>query len=135
MVDLRKVIFRALKGDPELQSLVGERIFQRGSTLDGIPPTDEVPYIVYNLGQGFVKGPSALKARQQGLQVWVHDEPGDYFRIDEILTRVKEVLEEVDAGAPIGFLEIRQFETSQDLWDNLLKHLVRYSRLGATLTQ
>lgn len=133
-MDLRKVIFRALKGDPELHDLVGDRIFQRGSTPDGIPPTEVVPYIVYNLGQGFNKGPSALRARTQSLQVWVHDEPGDYYRIDTILERAKVVLEAVDAGDPVGFLEIRHVETSQDLWDNLLKHLVRYSRLGATLT-
>ena len=135
MIDLRKVIFGALKGDPELQALVGDRIFQRGSTLDGVPPTEQVPYIVYNLGQAFNKGPSALRALSQGLQVWVHDEPGDYHRIDTILARVKVVLEGVEAGDPVGFLEIRHFETSMDLWDNLLKHLVRYSRLGATLTQ
>lgn len=135
MIDLRKIVFRALKADPELAELVGDRIYQRGSTLEGIPPTDTVPYIVYNLGLSFPKGPSALRARTQSLQVWVHDEPGDYFRIDQILTRVKVVLESIDAGQEDGFLEIRFVEASQDLWDNLLKHLVRYSRHGATLTQ
>ena len=135
MVDLRQVVFRALKEDPVIQSFVSDRIFQRGSTLDGIPPTKVTPYIVYNLAQGFPKGPSSLRARMQNLQVWVHDEPGDYYKIDQILARVKLVLEGVNAGEQVGFLEIRHIETSQDLWDNLLKHLIRYSRLGATLTQ
>lgn len=134
-MDLRKIVFQALMADTELQDMVEGRIYQRGSTIDGIPPTTITPYIVYNMGQGFPKGPSVLKARTQSLQVWVHDEPGDYYKIDQILARVKVVLEAVEAGEEVGFLDIRHVETSQDLWDNLLKHLIRYSRLGATVTQ
>jgi len=132
MVDLRKVVFRALREDADLADLVGTRIIQRSSTIEQ-PPT-QVPYIVYNLGNRYNKGPSRLKASVQGIQVWVHDEPGDYFRIDQILQRVKVVLEELPEGTPDGFLGIRHLETSQDLWDDLLKHIVRNTRLQATLT-
>jgi hypothetical protein len=132
MVDLRKVVFRALKGDGELNELIQGRIYQRSATVE--QPPGQVPYVVYFLGQIFNKGPSALRATTQGIQVWVHDEPGDYFTIDQILSRVKDVLEAVPEGNPVGFLGIRHAETSQDLWDDLLKHIVRFGRYDATLT-
>lgn len=134
MIDLRKVVFQSLRADPKITELVGDRIWQRGSTVDGIPP-EKVPYIVYNFGERFGAGPSALRASRQSVQVWVHDEPGDYYVIDQILAQVKLVLEAVEAGDPDGFLEIRLLETSPDIWDDLVKHIIRFSRLQATLSQ
>jgi hypothetical protein len=134
MIDIRKVVFRALRADPEITSLVGDRIWQRGSTPDGIPP-GETPYIVYHMGERFGAGPSALRASRQTVQVWVHDEPGDYYVIDQILARVKFVLEAVEAGNPHGFLEIRFLQTGPDLWDDLVKQIVRFSRLQATMSE
>ena len=134
MIDIRKVVFQALRSDPELSTLIGDRIWMRGSTVDGIPQT-ETPYIVYNFNGRFRTGPSALKATRHTIQVWVHDDPGDYFRIDQILDRVRAALESVEAGNPVGFLEIRFFETGPDIWDDLVKHIVRYSRLQATTSE
>lgn len=134
MVDLRKVVFRALKDDPELSTFVEGRIFQRSSLEEGVPPS-QVPYIVYHFDESFNTGPSKIKARQQYVRVWVHDKTGDYFQIDEILDRVKIILEHIEEGDPAGFLGIRHVGSSSDLWDNLTKHIVRYSRYSATLSQ
>lgn len=134
MVDLRMVVFRALKGDPELETLVGDRIFQRSSMQEEIPPA-EIPYIVYHLNESFGAGPSILKAQRQGVQVWVHDRTGDYFRIDQILARVKKILEHIPEGNPAGFLGIRHLQFSPDLWDDLTKHIVRYGRFSATMSE
>jgi hypothetical protein len=133
-MDLRKVVFRALKADPELASLVENRIFQRSSMEEGVPPA-QIPYIVYNFGESFTIGPSMLKAQRQTVMVWVHDKTGDYFRIDEILERVKVILEHIKEGDPDGFLGIRFLQTSPDLWDDLTKHIVRYGRYAATMSQ
>jgi hypothetical protein len=133
-MDLRKVVFRALKGDSELQSLIADRIFQRSSLEEGVPPA-QIPYIVYHFSESFGTGPSILKAQRQTVQVWVHDKTGDYFRIDEILGRVKIILEHIEEGDPAGFLGIRQTGLSPDLWDNLTKHIVRYGRYAATMSE
>jgi len=134
MLDLRKVVFRALKGDSQLASLVQDRIFQRSSLEEGIPP-QQIPYIVYHMNESFGVGPTIIKAQRQSVQVWVHDVTGDYFRIDEILDRVKVVLEHLPEGNPAGFLGIRHLQYSPDLWDDLTKHIVRYGRFAATMTQ
>jgi hypothetical protein len=134
MIDLRKVVFRALKNDSELDTLVQGRIFQRSSLEEGVPPS-QVPYIVYNLAESFGTGPSILKAQRQVVQVWVHDSPGDYFQIDGILEQVKNILEHVREGNPVGFLGIRHLQTSPDLWDNLTKHIVRFGRYSATMSE
>jgi hypothetical protein len=134
MIDLRQVVFRALRGDETIAEIVEDRIWQRGSTPEGVPPS-ETPYNVYNFNESFGVAPSALRAQRQMLQVWVHDEPGDYHVIDQILARVKVALEAVAAGNPHGFLEIRHIQNGPDLWDDLVKHIVRYSRLQATLTE
>lgn len=134
MLDIRKVVFRALHDDPELAVLVGGRIFQRSSMEEGIPPR-QIPYIVYHMGESFGTGPSVIKAQRQTVQVWVHDRTGDYFRIDEVLDRVKMVLEHVPEGEPEGFLGIRHLQYSPDLWDDLTKHIVRYGRFSATMSQ
>ena len=133
-MDLRKVVFRALKNDPELDTLVDGRIFQRSSLQEGIPPT-QIPYIVYHMNESFGVGPSIIKAQRQTVQVWVHDETGDYFRIDEILGRVKVVFEHLPEGTPAGFLGIRHLQYSPDLWDDLTKHIVRYGRFAVTMSQ
>jgi hypothetical protein len=134
MLDLRKVVFQALKGDPDLSELVEDRIFQRSSLEEGVPPA-QIPYIVYHFGESFGTGPTIIKAQRQTVQVWVHDRAGDYFRIDEILDRVKVVLEHIEEGDPDGFLGIRHLQTSPDLWDDLTKHIVRYGRYAATMSQ
>lgn len=134
MLDLRKVVFRALKNDPSLNGLVDGRIYQRSSMEEGVPP-GQIPYVVYNLGESFILRPSVIKAQRQTVQVWVHDQTGDYYRIDQILDRVKFILEHIQEGNPPGFLGIRLLQHSPDLWDNLTKHIVRYGRYAVTMSQ
>jgi hypothetical protein len=132
--DLRAVVFQALRGDSELQTLVAERIVQRGSwENDGDAIPDKLPYLVYALSDEASHGPSAMKATRRYLMVWAHDEQGDYYRIDQILERAKAVLHGVDHFG--AFMEIRFLGKSPDLYDDMLKHLVRYSRFYATLTE
>ena len=133
-MDLRKLVFQALRHDSELETFIGNRIYQRGSLIDGIPPDDNtLPYLVYHFSNEGGKGPSAIRATTRTVQVWAHDEVGDYFRIDAILDRVKIVLEAEEHRQ--HFMELRFAEKSPDLWDDLLKHLVRYSRFQAVLTE
>jgi len=136
--DLRAIVFQALREDPQLAARVGDRIIQRASwdVEDGTvePRPSEVPYLVYAMSDESTIGPSAMNATRRYLMVWAHDLPGDYgINIDPILDRVKEVLVAVEQQGK--FMEIRFLGKSPDLYDDMLKHITRYSRFHATLTE
>jgi hypothetical protein len=134
LTDLRALVFRAICDDPAIAAAVGERIVQRGSWDEGgIAAPTELPYIVYSMSDESVTGPSAMHATRRYLMVWAHDDLGDYFRIDQILDQVKEVLTSVEHQD--SFMDIRFLGKSPDLYDDIQKHLVRYSRFYATLTE
>jgi len=136
--DLRAIVFQALRADSEIEALVGDRIIQRASwnvedsTVE--PPPEATPYLVYAMSDESPTGPSAMKATRRYLMVWAHDTPGDYgIAIDPLLERVKQVLHAVEHCET--FMEIRFLGKSPDLYDDMLKHIVRYSRFYATLTE
>lgn len=134
--DLRAIVFGALRADPFIASVVGDRIVQRGSwdAEDNTVEPIEVPYLVYAMSDEAQTGPSAMRATRRYLMVWAHDEPGDYgLNVDPLLDRVKEVL--VDVPQQGKFMDIRFLLKSPDLWDDMLKHIVRYDRFYATLTE
>lgn len=137
-IDLRAIIFQALRGDEEIAAIVGDRIIQRASwnVEDGTvePPPSEVPYLVYAMSDEATTGPSAMKATRRYFMVWAHDVAGDYgINIDPLLERVKTVLHAVEHQGT--FMEIRFLGKSPDVYDDMLKHIVRYSRFYATLTE
>ena len=132
--DLRAIIFQALRADPEIAAIVGDRIYQRGSWGDdGTPPTQDVPYLVYQMSDEAQSGPSILNATRRYFAVWAHDEIGDYYRIDALLDQIKIALTtEPQQGK---YMETRFLLKSPDLYDDMLKHIVRYGRFYATLTE
>lgn len=133
--DLRAIIFEAIRADAQIAEMVGDRIVQRGSwdPEDSTVTPLETPYLVYSMSDEAPTGPSAMNATRRYLMVWAHDLPGDYYRIDVILDRVKEVLHAVPHGGQ--FYEVRFLLKSPDLFDDLLKHIVRYSRFYAVLAE
>lgn len=133
--DLRKIIFQALRGDTELASFVDDRIVQRASwDQEGIAPPDELPYLVYAMSDEASTGPSVINATRRYIMLWAHDViDEDYWRIDQILDRAKEVLRSIPHQG--HFMEVRFLGKSPDLYDDMLKHLVRYGRFYATLTE
>lgn len=68
-----------------------DRVFQTGS-VDTNPVT---PFIVYRQSGHFPGVTKRSKVRQQSLEIWVHDEPGDYSRIDGILNRIEQTFDAV----------------------------------------
>jgi len=130
-LDLRALVYGSLKNDSVLTGFWADRIYQRSSMEYEVPPAQK-PFGIYYLDrENLVLQPSALKARALTVQVWVHDEPGDYYQVDQILDRAREVLEAIPQQDT--FLEFRLLFKSPDLYDDLLKTIVRYSRFGAIL--
>jgi hypothetical protein len=131
--DLRARVYGLLRHDPVLQTYWGDRIYQRSAMEFEVPPSQR-PFGVYHLDmEAPVFTPSALRARTRSVQVWVHDEPGDYHVIDQTLDRVRQVLEGAVHSGP--FLEMRLTLRSPDLFDDLLKTIMRYSRFDAVFTR
>lgn len=132
--DLRAIIFQALRADPIIAGHVSDRIVQRGSwDMKGQAPPEQLPYLVYNMSESVQSGPTSLRATQRYVQLWCHDEPGDYYRIDEILQQAKVVIEAIPQQDM--FMDARFINQSPDLFDDLLDHIVRYSRFFATLAE
>ena len=138
--DLRAIVFQALRADPEIGAAVSDRIIQRASPPSGVddqePPLAqlETPYLVYALSDDAPTGPSAMNASRRYIMVWVHDQPGDYGTfVDPLIHRTKPVMLAVPQQGKL--MEIRWLGNSPDLYDDLLKHIVRYSRFYATLTE
>jgi len=123
---MRKNIYDALVAWVPLDPLVGPRVFEASS----VDSHTMKPFIVIRMHTSFPVRP-AIGARHYA-QVWAHDEPGSYLKIDNIL---KEVRKAVEAAPPSGeFLEARWIETGVDLRDDGLETITRYCRFQLTQT-
>lgn len=86
---MRKTIYSLIKDvDP---SIPPERWHQMGSVDD----TPEKPFGVYRLSGTTPGVTRRSKSRVVRLEVWVHDTPGSYTRIDGVLNAVEGLLEAV----------------------------------------
>lgn len=95
--------------------------------MDAVP---DRPFVTYRMHTGFpLEG--GLGQREY-CQIWANDDPGDYLRIDDILTECRIALEALaHTGA---FLEARWIETGVDLKDSDMGTINRYIRLQFTGT-
>lgn len=80
--------------------------------------------------------PGLSTVNQRNLQVWVHDVPGDYTRVDRILRRVKTLLTTmfgVNAGDVDSWItQIDWKGDSDDLSDDEAVTFCRYSNFTVT---
>lgn len=121
---MRKIIFDALRLWAPLDALVGERIYEASS----VDAHTQKPFIVVRMHTGFPVRP-AIGGRHYA-QVWAHDHPGSYLKIDAILIECRRA---VEALPPSGdFLEARWIETGVDLRDDGFETITRYCRFQMT---
>ena len=118
-MNVRSWFFGLVDADATLDGLVGDRIYP-SNTVFTVPPT---PYMVYKVSSLTPRIATALNTQ---LQVWAHDEPGDYTTIDDILARVKEVLE--SQGNSGDFLSAEWLDGSEDGFDDATGTIMRYDR-------
>lgn len=123
---MRRIVYEALTGWAPLDPLVGQRIYE-ASSVDVHTPK---PFVVVRMHTGFPIRP-VIGGRHYA-QVWAHDNPGSYLRIDEILVECRRAIE---AHPPDGdFLEARWIETGVDLRDDGFETVTRYCRFQLTHT-
>lgn len=126
----RVIAFQAFRNTPDLVELVEDRI-KAASSVD---KQMKRPLIAIRAHTDFPPAGSSHGGRSFGrreyMQVWAHDDPGDYQRIDQILRLCRDALETVDPFD--DFLEAKWIETGVDLRDDRMESIMRYSRFQFT---
>lgn len=124
---MRELVYQTIANDTQLHAL--------GLTVDAVSSGDvdspaERPYVVLRWGEttpGVDKDTRRVNSRN--LVVWIHDQPGDYTRIDQILKRIRTVLIGLYAAqTSTGWLTGVDWTTdSSDLSDDVTGTIARTS--------
>lgn len=88
-MSMRMTVYEILAAATDLTDIVGDRILERGSAID-IPTR---PFLVQAWGVTAISNTTIRSARF--LDLYVHDERGDYGRIEEALAAAKLALKGV----------------------------------------
>jgi hypothetical protein len=119
--DLRETVVQSLTNNLSLKAIVDDRYFQSSSmAVEG-----DRPFVVVKLGlrsdRNWRQGPT-----DQLVDLWIHDDPGDYHNIDviaDLATQVYEALKNTKE-----FLEARFVSISSDLEDPDLGTIFKVAR-------
>jgi hypothetical protein len=128
---MRKTIM-SLLNEPTLTALVPGGWHQQGS-LDIAP---ERVFGTYRLRGSTQSVTSRSPSREVGLEVWVHDDPGSYLRIDDILKELERILDgvvHVSAAAGESISQTKFESRSPDLNDDGLRTICKmtsYTLIG-----
>lgn len=126
---MRQFIYEQLTGDPAIAAIVGDRVFQ-GESMDHAELTR--PFLVYRMGNetNELFSEDTQTPHREFFQVYIHDNPTDYMRIDDLAKLVKAVL--VSGPYPAyKILRVNYLETSRDLNDDVMRTILRYVRFQA----
>jgi len=95
------------------------------------------PFIVYGLGNNTnedLAEDTDHEAHRQFFQIWIHDDGGDFGRIDDIIEVVKRLL--TNASSPVDHVtQVRWLETSQEFNNETYNTLFRYVRFQAIISK
>ena len=127
----RVIANNAFRANAALMAIVSGRIREASS----VDKQSKRPLIVIRAHTGFPVGgfDGTSFGRREYLQVWAHDDPGDYQQIDEILRLCRVALEGVEAFD--DFFEAKWIETGVDLRDDRMESITRYTRFQFTFAR
>jgi hypothetical protein len=123
---VRQRVVQCLIDWAPLQPIVEDRVFEASAVVTQV----KRPFIVVRMHTGFPVE-RGIGGRHYA-QVWAHDAPGSYLRIDQILIEARKAIESLPHTGADGFLEARWIETGVDLKDDTLGTITRYSRYQLT---
>jgi hypothetical protein len=95
------------------------------------------PFIIYGLGNNTNEDLAEAddhEAHRQFLQIWVHDEGGDFSLIDDILEELKKLLIGA-SSAPDKVTMVRWLENSQEFNNETYNTIFRYARFQAIISK
>lgn len=110
---MRTLIYQWLSNDAGFTDIVEGGLYSDRS-LEVVPSVKPFCVLMY---EG--PNPGMSRVRQMTLRAWVHDEPGDYLRIEEALKYLRDLL---PTGLPrrqgdIWLMEAQWLGDSADLYD------------------
>lgn len=113
---MRGLIFQAIIGDATLNAL---GITDASSFAVDVDTPQTRPFLQLRWGRNDV-GLSQTEIGRRNLTIWVHDQPGDYTRIDQIVMRLRTLLPAlVGESNGLGYLMAVEWSgDSEDLADD-----------------
>lgn len=134
---MRTWLYQTLINAPTLQAVLEDSNLEdrvsQGESLDTRLITK--PFLVYTIGNSTNEHLSDYSlANRQFFTIFVHDEPADYTKIDDVVKVVKNLL--VGASDPASkVMIVRHLETSRDLDDQTMGTILRYIRFQAIMEE
>lgn len=126
----RTWFYQRMVNDVSLNTDIGGRIYQDTSIREDESTRQLVkPFIVYRVWglRPEFRGDDSDQHAREVFQVFAHDIPGDYLRIDRILSKLHTLFADVrdqDTGAISEWLEM-----SEDFRDSDMHTIMRYCRI------
>jgi hypothetical protein len=122
---IRSWIYGKMAGYAPLTTLVGTRIYE-SSKMQEVPTK---PYLMYKM---FATAPEMMgddlsKVITQGFQVFVHDVPGDFLRIDDIIQLLRFLFTNA-SDKVAGVISVRWIDVSEDFKDSDMGTNTRFIR-------
>jgi hypothetical protein len=123
----REFVYETLKNYPALQTFVADRVYQGESLTHS---TQVKPFVVYRMGNDTSELLAEVDAfpHRQFFQVYAHDEPADYYKLDQICDAVKGAFRARNGSGVDNIYTVVYLETSRDLDDPVLNTVLRYVR-------
>jgi len=126
-VSIRQFIYDRLLTIPTFTSVA------QGESLLEAPSRPEFPVAVYRLGNESPENIGAeITPHRKYFQVYIHDAPADYTRIDTLVDQVQAAFRLT--GSVGNIVEVIYLETSRDLDDAFFGSIMRYVRFQAILS-
>ena len=124
------IVSRCLN-DASLSALIGNRFWS--STRIREDDSTRVltkPFCVYRMSTetSDFRGDDSLRIRRRVYQIFVHDTPGDYTRIDSILVLLEGLFRDVEDQAN-SIVRCEWLENSEDFRDDDMGTILRYCRI------
>lgn len=128
---MRRWLLERLVTDPSIAAMVSDRIFQGESATTNLI---EKPFIFYTIGNATDEQLSEEGDRpyRQFFQIYIHDAPADYTKIDSVVKLVKDRLQNA-RSTEYNVMTVNHLETSRDLDDDTMGTIFRYCRFQAIM--
>lgn len=123
---LREWVVSRLTEYAPLTAIMGDRL-TLGSSLTEIPQVK--PFAIYRVGLSVadLRGDGQTRVKTTPVQIFFHDEPGDYGKIDNML-RLARVILEGGNSREHGIIDCGWVEDSEDLRDDEFHTNLRWAR-------
>lgn len=120
-------LYSRMQSDAALAVEVGDRIYSTTS-LDNAPHIK--PFIMYRQTSDLpgIRGNDKNVTKTANYMILVHDDPGDYMRIDRILHHLERIFDDVEDQSE-GIIRATWYESSDDWRDDDMGTIMKYARV------